>query len=114
MPGNYSETEIDTGYTWIDGKKIYKKTIKSTSGLTAGSSVTINHGITNLDIVVNFEGIFVGSTGTFPLPHGAPTTNSFGGNVAMMWLANSTNIRVYSNYTASGTIYITFYYTKSS
>jgi hypothetical protein len=34
--GNYSTSEVDTGFTWIDGSKIYKKTIEHLSGLSSG------------------------------------------------------------------------------
>lgn len=29
LPGNYSLDEIDTGYTWVDGKPIYRKVIQT-------------------------------------------------------------------------------------
>lgn len=42
---NYSTSEIDTGTTWIDGKKIYSKTIKITSP-TKDATTDYAHGIT--------------------------------------------------------------------
>lgn len=53
---NYSTSEIDTGTTWIDGKKIYKKTfVKTLSSPSVESSYSTALGITNISEVVKFE-----------------------------------------------------------
>ncbi len=57
--GVYSTSEVDTGKTWIDGKKIYKKVIEATLMSTAGTQ-TVAHGISNLAQVVNQWGMTTG------------------------------------------------------
>lgn len=56
MPFNYSTTEFDTGFTWIDGKHIYKKTI-NTGQIPSGSSMTtFDISGLNLDKLIKLEG----------------------------------------------------------
>lgn len=43
---NYSAQEIDTGKTWIDGKKIYRKVVTLT---TSTEQQTIAHNIANVE-----------------------------------------------------------------
>lgn len=54
---NYSEKEIDTHTTWIDGKTIYKKTVRT--GLISSGTKQKAHGIENLVTVVKMEGIAI-------------------------------------------------------
>ena len=49
---NYSFDEQDTGLTWIDGKKIYQKTIELNRLTTAGVNVYTNLNISNLDKII--------------------------------------------------------------
>ena len=52
-PPAYSETEVNTGQKWIDGKDIYSIVFSGTTGATAGGqSVGL---ITNLDKILHFE-----------------------------------------------------------
>ena len=50
--GSYSLEEVETPFTWVDGKKIYKKTFRVTSGFSA--SMTISTGI-NIDTVISLD-----------------------------------------------------------
>lgn len=53
---DFSTSEVDTGYKWINGKTIYRKTVNC--GTMPNSSTTaINHGITGLTAVVEYRGI---------------------------------------------------------
>ena len=54
LSGNYSTTEKDTGYTWIDGSKIYKKTI-NLNGLPNATTKNVPHGISNLGRIIKQE-----------------------------------------------------------
>lgn len=113
--GNYSNTEQDTGFTWLDGSPIYKKTITHTTGLAAGSN-NVPHGITNLGIVVNKEIIgydSVNST-TAQIPMATFSSSTPSGNSISAWTVTTTDVQIYSSFAYSNTVYITLYYTKSS
>ena len=65
----YSTTEQDTGMTWIDGKVIYRKAFKTTTGFSSGLN-TIAHNITNIDRIW-IENAFLFDSGNgkcYPLP----------------------------------------------
>ena len=53
--GNYSTTEVDTGFKWIDGKAIYKRTFTGVITIAANSraSTSLASGIAN---VLRYEG----------------------------------------------------------
>lgn len=55
LSGNYSTTEVDTGYTWIGGEKIYKKTIE-TEAFTGTGVLEKDHGISNFSFPVAIQG----------------------------------------------------------
>lgn len=66
LSGNYSFDEQDTGFTWVDGKTIYKKTFSFTTSSSAGQTKTIDHNITNFNSFIRAEGdIFNGGAGQF-------------------------------------------------
>jgi hypothetical protein len=97
----YSTSEIDTGYKWTDGKKIYKRTY--TGSLTS----PINHGLSNFNII-NFNAHYVSGSGAIiPLPS-IRTSAEY--NVGMY--VNSTQI-IFERTTATGTAYVTLEYTKN-
>lgn len=52
--GSYSLTEVNTGFTWVDGKVIYKKTIDF-GALPNNTTKSVNHGITGLDNVIDTQ-----------------------------------------------------------
>lgn len=110
--GNYSVTEQDTGFTWVDGKHIYKKTIDIGTPADSSSKL-VAHGITNLGTVVKIEGMLNGPS-IVPLPF----VSESGSINCVEIVIDTTDIRVvtgsswwYSNNYAG---YITLYYTKSS
>ena len=53
---DYSTSEQDTGCKWIDGKKIYKKTIDF-GALPNASIKNVDHGVANIARVVKIDGI---------------------------------------------------------
>lgn len=57
---NYSFEEQSTGLTWVDGKKIYQKTIEYT-GLKSGGETGIPLGVENIDNVIQSWGIGIDS-----------------------------------------------------
>lgn len=80
--GVYSTSEVDTGKTWIDGKKIYRKVVDL--GVMPNKTFkTTAHGITNADRFVDVRGIaYVSNSNThLPLPYvnsGANMADSIG------------------------------------
>lgn len=109
--GDYSLSEVDTGCTWIDGSKIYKKTV-DVGTLPNATIKYVNHNITNLKAVVHVEGVgYSESTNNhFPLPF--PVTNSQN----TIWiLIHPTQIEIGTGVDRSGsTGYVTIFYTKTS
>ncbi|MBB5887756.1 hypothetical protein [Lactovum miscens] len=64
LSNTYSTSEIAVG-TWIDGKTIYRKTF-SITGISAGTNY--NHGIANIDQIVELHGLFNNGTTFTMLP----------------------------------------------
>ena len=86
---SYSTSETDTGKTWINGKKIYRKVVEIGS-VSANGSTSKNTGITGLETVISITGMCKYSAGnwiTIPRGHG----NAAYGNNAYM---NSTGTTV--------------------
>ena len=109
---NYSLSEVDTGATWIDGKKIYKKTIDFGAEPSANTEKTVNANISNLGKVIKLEGIgFDNSGSSMPLPYTkAGSSNGYelsfyDGKVAIERAGVSVSMTQ---------IYVTLWYTKTS
>jgi len=107
MPSNYSETEIDTGYTWINGKAIYKKTIDF-GALSNTSYKEVAHNISNLGYIIKIECTAQNSSGTtISIPDG-------GNSWVDLWVS-STKITIQTGSNRSAfSAYVTLYYTKSN
>ena len=107
LSDNYSESEIDTGYTWIDGKTIYKKTVNF--GALANNSYTeVAHNISNLGYIMRVECTARNTSGTcISIPGG-------GNSWVDMWISTTKiTIQTTSNRSAFSA-YVTLYYTKSN
>lgn len=112
--GDYSTSEQDTGFTWIDGKTIYKKTLHITDLPGTNASKEIAHGISEFGFLVSFNGI--GYTGSWM----APVPQRFAGamysdrqlairvSTSVVAIASNTNGQPFSG------VYLTLYYTKNS
>ena len=108
--GNYSTTEVNTGFTWVDGSPIYKKSV-AFGALPNNTNKNVPHGISGLNKVINveanqYEGV---NRSAFPFTHGATL------NFQQQILIDATDIKIYtySNRTGVTIDYITLYYTKS-
>jgi hypothetical protein len=60
---NYTLEEQDTGLLWIDGKKIYQKTVETGPMPTGGGNVYVLHYITNLNYYISISGVAYHSAG---------------------------------------------------
>lgn len=82
--GNYSTTEQDTGFKWIDGKAIYKRTF--TGKITAGASAYINTTLLAPGTIDNL----IDASGYLMSGSGYPTAlMSWAGNSPSLWYAAS-------------------------
>jgi len=106
LPGNYSLSEVNTGYMWVDGSPIYRKTIEI-DPMPNNTSKYVAHNITNIGTYVKIESIMVSSTGRSCWSTPYELVDSIA--------ASETNIIVISNSNLSSYKgYVTLYYTKSS
>lgn len=105
---NYSEKEIDTHTTWIDGKTIYKKTVRT--GLISSGTKQKAHGIENLVTVVKMEGIAISYNREFVVLPRSHKDNENDG-ISLQLLRD--NIKVVAGaFNEFGDSYVTVYYTK--
>lgn len=119
MPGNYSASEIDTGYTWVDGKHIYKKTV-SIGQCPNQDTKTIPSGISDMDKLIRLEGMAYSDSAVFCFGPSLATfytdTLALGGgswNLSYQKSANTISLATGTD-RSSCTAYATLYYTKTS
>ena len=106
--GDYSTSEVDTGHTWIDGRKIYKKTLQC-ENVPIGEK-DYNHGVSNMGLVIKYEGFCkINNTTTLQVP----TIASSSGNSVCVWTTYSTYLKVFSTISMD-MFYCTIYYVKTS
>lgn len=113
---SYSENEVDTGQTWIDGKEIYSKTFTYTnlSQITSGNFGTITTNILNAN-VVKIEAININSN--LNLTRMLPYTDNT--NLLRIITTTSNNkivVRLYVNgsmFTQYDDAIVTLFYTKN-
>ncbi len=109
---NYTSTEQDTGFTWVDGSKIYKKTIDFGAMPNTGNK-RVNHNISNLSWVVKVEGMAYrpldGSRFTLPYP-----SNDAGYSMNLTVTQTEIIVGAGIDRTDLTQSFITVYYTKSS
>lgn len=119
---NFSTSEQDTGMTWIDGKKIYQKTIAitipttSASGTTAAATFSIG---TNIGTCIDLQAFAVaGSNIALISPCWFDVETKYGVNFFVYNnsadSSNKNKIRIANNYYGIGgaTGYATLKYTK--
>lgn len=110
--GNYSTTERSTGFTWVDGKTIYKKTVNFGT-LPNATTKNVNHNISSISNIINIEGFAKYTTGvTIFIPN--VNTYAVGGNVSISVSATQISIDTGNTDRSGASAYITLYYTKTS
>lgn len=89
---DYSTTEMNTGKTWIDGSKIYRKVLSDAVRVSSGNT-KINHNISNLEYIVSFTGSYdFGGTEQIPI-FGMSCTSSANWDVSVTGIS-STQINI--------------------
>ena len=108
--GNYSTSEVDTGFKWIDGKTIYKKTINF-GALPNNTSKSVAHGISGLSRVMSIETEAYEAAGPYYYTFGHVNTNTLANGIAIY--VDGTNIVISTGSNRTGiTANITLSYTK--
>lgn len=96
LPGNYSTTETATGYTWIDGKPIYRKCYTGDITITANTRVNVtleeSSSIENLINVGGYMGYYSGDPkGRNSIPSSECNTSGVMTNYIVVYLQAETN-----------------------
>ena len=107
---DYSTAEQATGYTWINGNMIYKKTVNF-GALPNSTAKTVAHSITSLGKIIKLEGYGRKTNGaTYPLPYASA------GSGSIELYADNTNIEITTtnDRTDISECYVTLYYTKGA
>ena len=91
--------EIDTGETWVDGKKIYRRTLIVTDTISGGGNIVIPLSLTGIAdrIWVDQQNSYIRTLSgdqSYPLPLPRYSVNS--PNYVAVWV-NSSGIRIYSD-----------------
>lgn len=109
--GNYTTSEVDTGFTWVDGKTIYKKTF-AVASFPNNSTANVAHGVSDLETLVEITGrIQESSTVEASLPWVIPTSLAA---CVGVWI-DGASIKVQTGVNrSSNSGHITIFYTKSS
>jgi hypothetical protein len=108
---NFSFSEQDSGSTWVDGRRIYQKSV-DVSPLPKATTGSTPHGILAIGQVIDIQGAATNPTGPqyfIRLPHVDPTNLSY--MVGMY--ADGTNIVISTGYDMSGytSAHVTMRYT---
>ena len=108
---SYSLSEVNTGTTWVDGKSIYKKTLRY-NNTTLANNTTINHGISNIYRVVKIEAHIDDNGYHLAFP---TTANGSPNDLGIRVTATQIQFVGNDSWGAGATryIYVTLYYTKS-
>lgn len=111
LSGNYSETEQDTNYTWIDGNHIYKKTI-NTGAISGTGTLNVPHGITGYVDFIEMRGMALdlGEGNYKTLPYVRPDTSYSG--VSLSVTATNIEIKRNAGYNFAKS-WVTLWYTKT-
>ena len=109
LSGNFSTSEVDTGFTWITGDKIYKKTYHF-GALPNNTSKNVAHNL-NLKYVVFFIAMAYNGERWMPMPAASPVAQT--SNVVITINKTYINIGTGTDRTADDT-YVTIFYTKNS
>lgn len=114
-PNSYSLSEKWTGGYWVDGKKIYKKTIYL-GALPNNTTKTVSHGITNLDYIIDFVSVAYNpksnsNTGAWQK---VPMVRTDNNPVAMVFRRTEVSIQTGADVSGYTKTYVTVYYTKTT
>lgn len=115
LSGNYSTSEQDTGFTWVGGQKIYKKTV-NIGNPPKSSSKEVSHGIANIDYVIRIESVLANSTRTNQVAIPFASVNNVTDNIEIAVNEQNVQVTTATDYWGNNydTFFATIYYTKTS
>ena len=103
QPDIYSTSEVKTNKVWIDGKPIYRKVVDF-GALPNAVTKSVASGISNIDTITDYYGIFHGTNANLRLPYAPNLTNNsdsvgmyIGGNLAIN-ITTRQDMSMYSGY----------------
>ena len=107
---DYSTNEVATSRKWINGARVYKKTIDF-GALPNNTAKTVDHAIQNLNLIIDFEAFAYGLDGTkIPIPYIADTSAN---NIRL--LADNYAVEIITGADRTNmSAYVTLYYTKTT
>ena len=113
---DYSTSEQDTGCKWIDGKKIYKKTISTGSLPKNGAIATTDISSLSVDTIVDYRGIaWASSSKNF---RALPFVGESMDNMIRVDVNGGTTLRIVSaansDWGEYDKSYVTLWYTKTT
>lgn len=97
FPGNYTTSETDTKHTWVDGKKIYKRTVVFNK---LGNTGVVEQSVSGVGKVINFEATMYSGSNSWRIPYKYVDIVSF--EQGKLRINSLTDLRQYS---AAVTIY---------
>lgn len=112
--GNYSYNEIDTGYTWVDGSEIYKKTIHTGALPNTATTISFQHNVANLKDVVKIEGVATDGATHFSRNLPMASVTAFIGQVSIGVSDTVVDVTTGGDRSSYTDSYVTIWYTKSS
>lgn len=102
LPGNFTTAETDTRQTWVDGKKIYKRTVVFNQ---LGNSVPAEQSVTGVGKVVDFKATMFNGSNSWKIPYKYVDIVSF--EQGKLKINSLTDLRQYS-------AAVTIYYVKQA
>lgn len=111
MIKSFSESEQNTGKTWIDGKAIYQKTVDF-GALPNATVKEVNHNISSLDTIIQTFCYAYSATFTEYLP--IPYADSAGGTAQVQLKITPTTVKIAAGLNGSTYVcFCTLFYTKT-
>ena len=109
--GSNLSTDEQVIGTWINGKPLYQKTV-SCGALPNNNTKTVNHNISNIDIITNYYGITYNSNTFFTLPYVHKSTIS--AQIGVVCGPTNIQLQTGTDRTSFTSTYVTLQYTKTT
>lgn len=112
LSGNYSTTEVDTGFTWVDGKHIYKKTYTGTLG---SRDFNVALGFTPKQVIKVEGGITTPDYGFQPFQRALKSSSEQTSYCVQVGdIKTACHFQIGDSVSTSSTYILTIWYTKNS
>ena len=102
LPGNYTTSETDTKHTWVDGQKIYKRTVVFNH---LGNTGVVEQSVPGVGKIVEFKSTMSNGSSSWDIPYKFVDRVSY--EQGKLMINSLTDLRQYS-------AAVTTYYVKSA